>query len=120
MEKSLAPSPALKKDISDIIKDDVKVQILGTVVDYITTDDEDTRSLNQLIISDGTDSIKVFLDENTDRNFKVKEKVRVFGTPIINDENKFDISAEIIQDMNSLNIDLYNQIRKLRAKNKKK
>ena len=114
MDKSLSRLPALKKDINDLTSEDSRVQILGTVIDYVPGIVGDSNSLSQMIISDGTAEIKVFIDEIWDREYNIKEKVRVFGTIIPNKNEKFDLNAEIIQDMNALDIDLYNQIRKFR------
>jgi len=118
MEKIFYRPPAKKKDIADITIDDSRVQILGVVVDYSPGIVGDTNSLSQLIISDGTGNIKIFLDEYLDQEYKSSEKVRVFGKLIQDEDEMFGINAEIIQDMNNLDIELYNRIRELRKKYK--
>ena len=116
MERSFSRPPALKKDIIDINEEDSRVQIIGTVIEYIPGVVGDSNSLSQLVITDGTANIKVLVDENLDRLFKIRERIRVFGTVIPNDEDRYDLNAEIIQDMNNLDINLYKEVRKLREK----
>lgn len=118
MNESLSRSPALKKNIDDITDEDSRVQIIGTILEYVPGIIGDSSSLSQLIITDGTGNIKVFVDEYIDRDFKTQDKIRVYAKVIANDEN-FDLNAEVIQDMNELDINLYNRVRKYRAANKK-
>jgi RPA family protein len=119
MNESPSRSPALKKDIDDITDEDSRVQIIGTILEYVPGIIGDSSSLSQLIITDGTGNIKVFVDEYIDRDFKTQDKIRVFAKVIANNENSFDLNAEIIQDMNELDVNLYNFVRKYRTENKK-
>jgi len=113
MESSLYDTPAIKKDVNEITENDKRIQILGTVVEYIAGTVGDSSSLSEVILSDGTGNIRVFIDEDIDREYKPKEIIRVFGR-VGKDERGLYLNAEIIQDMNKLNIDLYKKIRKLR------
>ncbi|MBD3230040.1 MAG: hypothetical protein GF329_17810 [Candidatus Lokiarchaeota archaeon] len=114
MEKFPSRSPALKKNIAEITDEDTRVQVLGTVLDYKQGIVGDTTSLSQVIISDGSDDIKIFIDEYWDKKFKIKERIRVFGTISMDENGEIGLNAEIIQDMNDLDMDLYNKVKEIR------
>ena len=116
MKTNFQFKPALKKDIKEITKDDIRVQILGTVIEYIPGTINDSGSLSQMILSDGTGNLNVLIDENLDREFKIGDKVRVFGSLIHDAESDTKLYAEIIQDMNKLNIELYKKVEELKKK----
>jgi len=83
-------TPAKVVWIKDISKS-ARVSVVGTV---IRKDDE------EMTIDDGTGQVNVML--NDDVSFKIKDTIRVIGRVYGN-----TIEAEIIQDMNELNTDLY-------------
>ncbi|MHA1310480.1 MAG: OB-fold nucleic acid binding domain-containing protein [Candidatus Helarchaeota archaeon] len=116
MEKSFFREPALKKRINDITKDDSRVQVIGTIVKYIPGLVHDSNTLSEIILSDETGIITILVDEYLDGNYKKGDKIRVFGHIESNDDDKLNLNAEVIQDMNSLNIELYKKIRELRTR----
>lgn len=83
-------TPAKVVWIKDINKS-ARVSVVGTV---IMKDDE------EMTIDDGTGQVKVMLNDEV--SFKIKDTIRVIGRVYGN-----TIEAEIIQDMNELNTDLY-------------
>jgi RNase P/RNase MRP subunit p29 len=94
---------AVEKKIKEInAEKDGKVRILGTIV---------SKEQNSLIIDDGTGTVRVFTQTDTNQ-FKDKQLVRVIGRVLPNADN-FDIQGEIIQNMENLDVDLYNKTEKL-------
>jgi len=87
--------------IAEIRPDNIRVRVLGTVIDK-----NDTR----IVIDDGTGKLEVVFDNNVD--VKINQLVRVFGR-IIPLENGFELQGEIIQDMSGLDMDLYKKVKGL-------
>jgi len=88
-------SPTVVKQISEIKIEDVRVRLIGTVIDK-----SDTR----IALDDGTGKIDVNFKEpvKTDLN----KLVRVFGRVIPMDSG-FELEGEILQDMSKLDVDLH-------------
>lgn len=88
--------PSKFKDIENVTSEDVRVSIIGTVVD---------REETILIVDDGTGKIEVEFDlsENLE-NFEEGDKVRVIGRP-----NEEILNGEVIQDFSDLDLELYNE-----------
>lgn len=94
---------AVEKNIKEINPEkDGRVRILGTIV---------SKEQNSLIIDDGTGTVRAFTQTDTNQ-FKDKQLVRITGRIMQNADN-FDIQAEIIQNMENLDVDLYNKTEKL-------
>jgi len=91
--------PAKEKKIADISPDDVRVRLLGRVID---------KTENVLVIDDGTGKAEIVMDNETDVG--PGDFVRVFAR-ILPLEDGYELRSEIIQNMNSLNIDLYKKIK---------
>jgi len=93
--------PAKEKSIKEINKSDVRVRILGTVID---------AKDNMIVLDDGTGKVNVIFRENV--NVKDHQTVRIFGR-VMPTENGFEIEGEIIQDMSGIDINLYRKTIKL-------
>ncbi len=93
--------PALEKKISELGKDDVRVRLLGMVID---------RKDNVIVLDDGTGKINVVFPEPV--KTEANKIVRVFGR-VIPSEEGFEIQGEILQDMSGLDMSLYEKVSKL-------
>jgi uncharacterized protein YdeI (BOF family) len=89
---------AHEKKISDIGKDDMRVKLVGLVID---------KKDNVVVIDDGTGKINVVFEEpaQTDAN----KRVRVFGR-VMPTEDGFEIQGEILQDMSNADMELYKKV----------
>ncbi|NIO23306.1 MAG: replication protein RepA [Candidatus Aenigmarchaeota archaeon] len=97
--------PSIGRRVSEIGKGDVRVRLLGTVID---------RKDNVIVIDDGTGKINVTFEEPV--NFDANRLVRVFGRAIPMEEG-FEIQGEVIQDMKDLDLDLYRKVNELEKAN---
>jgi hypothetical protein len=93
--------PSVKRKISEIKAEDIRVSILGTVID---------KQGERIVIDDGTGKIDVAFDRVVEA--EPKKLVRVFGR-VIPMENGFELQGEILQDMSGLDLELYNKVRAL-------
>jgi len=93
--------PSLGKRISEIGKEDIRVRLLGTIID---------KKDNLIVIDDGTGRINVTFSEPV--RFEINHLVRVFGR-VIPMEGGFDIQGEVIQDMKDIDLDLYKKVNEL-------
>ncbi len=90
--------PCLERRISDIRPDDVRVRVLGTVIDM---------DRERVVIDDGTGRITAVFDKPP--GAKPNQLVRIFGR-IIPVENGFELQADILQDMSRLDLELYKKV----------
>ena len=89
---------AKPRRISEIEVDDEQVQVIGFIVD---------KKESSLILDDGSGELNIlFEDPGLIEDVEVGSKVRVFGTPLSIEDTQ-EIHAEIIQDMEGLDLDLY-------------
>ncbi|MEM5812404.1 MAG: replication protein RepA [Candidatus Aenigmatarchaeota archaeon] len=95
--------PSVERRISDIMAEDMRVSLIGTVID---------RQEDSIILDDGTGKITVGFDIPV--NVEIDQLVRVFGR-VIPIENGFDIQGEIVQDMSKIDRNLLKKIRELSA-----
>ena len=98
--------PSVRKKVSDIGKDDVRVQLLGTIID---------KKDNVIVIDDGTGKINVSFAESV--KFEANQLVRVFGR-VIPTESGFEIQGEVIQDMKGIDLDLFRKVEELEERTK--
>ncbi len=93
--------PATPRRISEIKTADDRVQVVGLAVD---------KKESLLVIDDGTGRINVlFEDPALVEDVEVGRKVRVFGTPL-NVGESHEVHAEIIQNLDKLDLDLYKKV----------
>jgi hypothetical protein len=95
--------PSVERKISEIRPEDVRVKVLGTVID---------KNGSRLVMDDGTGRIEVVFDEHVD--VKLNQLVRVFGR-VIPLEDGFEIQSEILQDMSLLDMDLLKKVEGINA-----
>lgn len=91
--------PTSEKKISEISPEDVRVGVVGTIID---------KSKNKFAVDDGTGSIEVLLDKEKIKKLKAKKTVRVVGKIISEDGTK--LSAEAVQDFSDFDSELYKKI----------
>lgn len=91
--------PALPRKVSDINPEkDIRIRLLGKIVD---------KSESSFIIEDDSGRAEIITEDNL--NFNKGDLVRVFAR-VLALEDGFELRAEIIQDMNDLDMDLYKKI----------
>lgn len=93
--------PAHERKVSEIGKDDVRVRLLGTVID---------SKDNIVVLDDGTGKVNVVFSEPV--RAEVNKRVRVFGRAMPM-ENGFEIQGEVIQDMEKVDLELYQKVTEL-------
>ncbi|MEM0473544.1 MAG: hypothetical protein QXF88_02385 [Candidatus Aenigmatarchaeota archaeon] len=97
---------ALKR-INEVDPDiDYKVKIIGLIVD---------KSDNSIILDDGKDKVKVYVEVDQSENLSIHQLVAVFGSTIPS-EDGFELKADIVQDLTSLNLNLYKKVHELYKK----
>lgn len=98
----LKPS-AKPRRISEIKTADEQIRVVGLVVD---------KKESTLVLDDGTDRLDVlFEDPALVDGIEVGSKIRVFGTPL-NIAGAHELHAEIIQNLDDLDLDLYREVMK--------
>lgn len=108
MEEKKRRRPSVEKRIGGIAGDEYRVRVNGIVV-------ERDEGENSAIIDDGTGRVNVFFTRREDFDLASEEKlVRVIGKVIKDEELAIDV--EIVQDMQSLDVDLYEKVRKIEGK----
>ena len=92
---------AKPRRISEIKASDEQVQVVGLIVD---------KQESSLVLDDGSGELNIlFEDPGLIEDVEVGSKVRVFGTPLSIEDTQ-EIHAEIIQDMDELDLDLYKKV----------
>lgn len=91
---------AAEKPINEIKPDDIRVRVVGKVVD---------KNDEYVVIDDGTGRINVVTDKP---DFSPGTTVRVIGR-IFASEQGLELRSETIQDINNLDLKLYRQVREL-------
>ncbi len=84
--------PAIEKKIVDIKESDIRVRLLGTVID---------KGEDFIMLDDGSGSVKVTTQKPVEEN----QLIRVIGRVIVL-ESGFEIQSEIIQDVKGIDLDL--------------
>jgi uncharacterized protein YdeI (BOF family) len=93
--------PAYEKKISEIDKNDMRVKLLGTVIDVRET---------LVVLDDGTGKINVVFNEPVET--ETNKTVRIFGR-VMPAEEGFEIQGEILQKMDNVDIGLYRKVGEL-------
>jgi uncharacterized protein YdeI (BOF family) len=103
MEEFMRKAPAVDRKISEIKIGDSRIRVVGLVVD---------RKEAEFMLDDGSGQIVVFFDDPAlAAGVDVGSKVRVFGTPL-NVGDKHELHAEIIQRVDKLDLELYDEVRR--------
>lgn len=95
--------PAKEKLVSEILPNDIRVRILGTVID---------KNENSIFIDDGSGRLEILTEGQTSEMGKM---VRVV-TRILQMTGGFEARAECIQGMDGFDVELYRRAREI-AKN---
>ncbi len=93
--------PSIERKVSEIKDEDIRVRVLGTVVD---------KRENTLVLDDGTGKITSTFDEAV--NADPGQLVRVFGRVITTADGK-ELQGEVLQNMKGLDMKLYEKVNKL-------
>ncbi len=100
MPEEIRRFPAKHKQISKIAESDVRVSVLGTIID---------KQNDFIMIDDGTGRIKISFQ---DVKFDLNQLVRVFGR-VIPTPSGSELQGEVIQDMSKLDLSLFKKIQQL-------
>lgn len=87
--------PAHERRVTEIGKDDIRVRLLGTVID---------ASENVVVLDDGTGKISVVFRDPV--RAETGKTVRIFGR-VMPAEEGFELEGEILQDMSGVDVGLY-------------
>ena len=94
-------NPAIEKKISQITKDDVRVAVIGTIVEM-------DNSINVIMIDDGESTIRILLPEEEFEKCEPGKLIRAIGliAPAM-DTDEMELKGEIVQDFSKLDKNLY-------------
>jgi hypothetical protein len=99
--------PAIQKKISELRASDERVRIVGLVV---------SRGDFELVLDDGSGQLTVLPDDpGSAEGVEVGSRVRAFGSPM-ETEGGLELRADIIQRADTLDLELYEQVREERRK----
>jgi uncharacterized protein YdeI (BOF family) len=104
-DRSRRRMPSVERRISEIRPGDMRVRLVGTVVD---------RQENRIVLDDGSGRVNVSFGFSPQAN--PKQFVRVFGR-VIETGNGLEVDGEIVQNMEKLDKDLYKKINSLKLDN---
>jgi hypothetical protein len=93
--------PSVEKAIADISPEDIRVRVLGTVIDV-----QDSA----LMLDDGSGKLHVTFENPV--TTKPNQLVRVFGR-VIPLEQGVQLQGELVQDMSHLDVNLYKKVHAL-------
>ncbi|MEM7822937.1 MAG: hypothetical protein QW703_01650 [Candidatus Aenigmatarchaeota archaeon] len=94
--------PAVYRQIDSIRQNDIRVCILGMVVD---------AKAGRLVLDDGSGKVIVSSEEE----INIGSRVRIFGRVIPTDEG-VEISAELIQNVEGLDIELWKKAKEMEVR----
>lgn len=96
MDDDRRRAPSEFRKIEDVEEDDIRVSVIGTIVDM-------TES--KVVLDDGTGKIEASFDLSKDLGeFEEGDMARVMGRPTGN-----KLEGEIIQDFEGFDVDLYQE-----------
>ncbi|HJW96714.1 MAG TPA: replication protein RepA [archaeon] len=93
--------PSVERRISGIMAEDMRVSLIGTVID---------KQEESIILDDGTGKITIGFDSPVE--VETDQIVRVFGR-VMPIENGFELQGEIVQDMRGMDRELLKRMREL-------
>ncbi|MFX1294688.1 MAG: hypothetical protein ACFFD2_07520 [Promethearchaeota archaeon] len=111
MEQSRRRKPAQERWINELSDQDLqkRIRVLGSIVDIKSIQDQVFA-----ILDDGTKQIQINIKETIP--LKSGNHIRVFGILGKNEKDEYIIEAEIIQDMNSLDIEFYKRVQDVKRR----
>ena len=109
MEERKKRNPAYEKKISEITKDDIRVALIGTVI-------EKDEEINSVVIDDGSGKIRIILSKELFDKLLPGQLIRVIGivAPAL-EGPEFELKGEIVQDFSALDKELYAKYLKLKS-----
>lgn len=90
--------PSVLRKVSDIRPDDVRVSVIGTVID---------KAEDGIVLDDGTGKIDITLEGPVE--FETNSMIRVFGR-VFPVESGFQLQGEFVQDMSGLDMELLKRV----------
>ncbi len=84
--------PAVEKKIADVSERDIRIRLLGTIID---------KQEDFIVLDDGTGKIKI----GGQTTIKQNQLIRVIGKVVVG-ENGVEIQSEFIQNMEKLDLEL--------------
>jgi hypothetical protein len=96
--------PSVERAIAEIRPDDIRVSVIGTLIDK---NKEGTR----FMVDDGVGKIAVGVDSPV--KAEMNQLVRVFGR-VIPLENGSELQGDIVQDMSALDMGLFKRVKGLK------
>ncbi len=98
--------PAVERAVGEIRQDDIRVRVLGTVLDV---------QGNRVVVDDGTGKIDAVFDKAP--GVEANQVVRVFGR-VISLEDGFELQGEFAQKVDGLDTELRKKVLELEKKEK--
>ncbi|MHA1131887.1 MAG: hypothetical protein ACTSQI_01290 [Candidatus Helarchaeota archaeon] len=110
---------AKERWINELTEEDVqkRIRVLGAIVSINTIQNQEQKQMHT-ILDDGTGQIQVIINDPTPLN--LGKQVRIFGILGKNEKNDYILTAEIIQDMSALDMDLYQRVQAVKKRFKAK
>lgn len=100
--------PAKEKLISEIAQNDIRVRVLGTVID---------RSEGSVVVDDGSGRLEIFLDgQPFESDAMSLGKMARIVTRVLPITGGFEARAECVQNMSGFDVELYRRAKDI-AKN---
>lgn len=91
--------PAKERAISEITPQDIRVRVIGTILD---------KQDDRIVLDDGTGKIDVSFEKPVDS--ETNKTVRVFGK-VISMEGGIELQGEVIQDMDGFDMELWRKVK---------
>lgn len=95
-------APAVERDICDITDRDIRVSIIGTVI-------QKDPIAYSMVVDDGTGAVTVLADTL----YEVATVIRVIGRPQFRGEPV--IEAEVVQDFTGFDLELYRRVKEMES-----
>ncbi len=95
--------PAKPRKIKDVAENDIRVRLLGRVID---------KTDSTIMLDDGTGTAEIIIEPETVNGageIELHDVLRVFCR-VIPLESSIEFRAEIIQDMTGMDMDLYRKV----------
>ncbi len=94
-----------------------RIRVLGSIVSVNAIQDQDQEQLH-VVLDDGTGRIQVIITNATP--LEIGNQVRIFGILGRNEKDEYILSAEIVQDMSFLDVDLYQRVQAVKKRFKER
>ena len=92
--------PAIRRRISEIKDDDVRVRIMGIILE---------KTEDMMAIDDGSGKADILLDKDDQGDLEIKTMVEAICRVMPTDEGR-ELKVEAITDMSNIDMDLFNKV----------